>query len=159
MLPLGLRWSLVAAVSCFGLSLGACLPGRQVRPVYLTWSDEDTSTTMTVSYHTRGDFAGSFVHYDTQPRGGEPERYASQAQGFERRIEGVERTVHVVPLSGLRPGTRYWFVAGDPVSGFSREESFRTLPGDGSPVSVRSPDRSAAARCGSARRSPARSPP
>ena len=132
--PLGLRRSLVAAGALlFGLALGACTPGRP-RPVYLTWSDEDTSTTMTVSYHTRGDFAGSFVHYDTQPRGGEPERYASQARGFERRIAGVERTVHVVPLSGLRPGTRYWFVAGDPLSGFSREESFRTLPGDGSPV-------------------------
>jgi hypothetical protein len=113
----------------------ACAPAREVHPVYLTWSDEDTSTTMTVSYHTRGASSGSAVHYDTQPRGGEPGRYAMRAGGFERTIPGVAATVHVVPLTGLRPGTTYWFVAGDPVSGFSREESFRTLPADGSPVS------------------------
>ena len=43
--------------------------------------------------------------------------------------------VHVVPLTRLAPGTTYWFVAGDPTSGFSEERSFRTLPDDGSPVS------------------------
>lgn len=104
-------------------------------PVYLTWSDEDTSTTMTVNYHRRGPFAGSHVYYDTQPRKGELARYAWHARGFERRIPGVDRSVHVVPLTRLQPGTSYWFVAGDPVSGFSEERSFRTLPNDDSPVS------------------------
>ena len=104
-------------------------------PVYLTWSDEDTSTTMTVNYHTRGSFEGTHVYYDTRPRHGELASYASHARGFERRIEGVDRTVHVVPLTRLQPGATYWFVAGDPRSGFSEERSFRTLPGDNSPVS------------------------
>ncbi len=103
-------------------------------PVYLTWSDPDTSTTMTVHYHTRGPSDGTHVYYDSAPHAGELERYASHAQGFERRLPGVDRVVHIVPLTGLAPGTRYWFVAGDPTSGFREERSFRTLPSDGSPV-------------------------
>jgi len=117
-----------------GLALAGCTPARDVLPVYLTWSDEDTSTTMTVNYHTRGSFAGTHVYYDTRPRNGELARYASHARGFERRIAGVDRTVHVVPLTRLLPGATYWFIAGDPTSGFSHERSFRTLPDDGSPV-------------------------
>ncbi len=89
---------------------------------------------MTVQYHTLGPFEGTHVYYDTQPRHGELERYASHARGFERRIAGVDRVVHVVPLTRLTPGTTYWFVAGDPTSGFREERSFRTLPNDGSPV-------------------------
>ena len=136
MFSLGLRRCRVAAgLASLGLALAGCVPAGDVLPVYLTWSDEDTSTTMTVSYHTRGPFAGTHVYYDTRPREGELARYALHARGFERRIAGVDRTVHVVPLTRLQPGTTHWFVAGDPTSGFSEERSFRTLPGDGSPVS------------------------
>jgi acid phosphatase type 7 len=135
-IPLGPRRSLVTAgIAFLGLALAGCTPARDVLPVYLTWSDEDTSTTMTVNYHTRGPFAGSHVYYDTQPRNGELARYASHTRGFERRIRGVDRSVHVVPLTRLQPGTTYWFIAGDPTSGFSEERSFRTLPDDDSPVS------------------------
>ena len=136
MSPLGLRRSLVpAGLASFGLALAGCTPARDVLPVYLTWSDEDTSTTMTVNYHTRGHFQGTHVYYDIRPRHGELASYSSHARGFERRIAGVDRTVHVVPLTRLLPGATYWFVAGDPTSGFSEERSFRTLPDDGSPVS------------------------
>ena len=89
---------------------------------------------MTVHYHTLGPFEGTHVYYDTQPRHGELARYAAHARGFERRIEGVDRVVHVAPLTRLRPDTVYWFVAGDPTSGFRRERSFRTLPADDSPI-------------------------
>jgi hypothetical protein len=134
-LPLRSRRSLAAAnIALLGLALAGCTRARDPFPVYLTWSDEDTSTTMTVSYHTRGSFDGSHVYYDTQPRNGGLASYAWRARGFERRVPGVKPTVHVVPLTRLRPGTTYWFVAGDPSSGFSEERSFRTLPDDGSPI-------------------------
>jgi hypothetical protein len=133
--PIDRRQALVLlGCAAWCLALPGCSPARDVLPVYLTWSDEDTSTTMTVQYHTLGAYEGSHVHYDTQPRHGELARYAAHASGFERRIEGVDRVVHVVPLTGLMPGTTYWFVAGDPRSGFHEERSFRTLPGDDSPV-------------------------
>jgi len=134
-LPTPLRKILAAAgLAMLLLALGGCTPARDVLPVYLTWSDEDTSTTMTVHYHTLGAFDGTHVYYDTRPQHGQLARYASHARGFERRIEGVDRVVHVVPLTRLTPGTTYWFVAGDPTSGFREERSFRTLPGDNSAV-------------------------
>jgi hypothetical protein len=116
------------------LAAGGCTRPRNELPVYLTWSDPDTSTTMTVHYHTLGPFEGTHVYYDTQPRHGELAKYAAHARGFERRIEGVDRVVHVAPLTHLRPDTVYWFVAGDATSGFRRERSFRTLPADDSPI-------------------------
>jgi hypothetical protein len=124
----------VAGLASLLFAAAGCTRARDVMPVYLTWSDEDTSTTMTVNYHTRGPSSGSNVYYDTQPRHGEIAAYAGHARGFERSIEGVDRTVHVVPLSRLSPGTTYWFVAGDPSAGFTSERSFRTLPGDDAPI-------------------------
>ena len=47
-----------AGLASLLIALAGCTPARDVLPVYLTWSDEDTSTTMTVHYHTRGRFDG-----------------------------------------------------------------------------------------------------
>jgi hypothetical protein len=105
-----------------------------VLPVYLTWSHEDTTTTMTVYHHTVGPAEGSHVYYDVAPRGGDPAAYASNATGFEKRLEGVDHTVHVVQLACLEPGTSYHFVVGDARSGFREERRFRTVPDDGSPI-------------------------
>ena len=52
----------------------------------------------------------------------------------KKRLEGVDRTVHVVELTDLEPGTSYHFVVGDPISGFREERRFRTVPADGSPI-------------------------
>ena len=106
------------------LALG-CPSADDVLPVYLTWSHEDTTTTMTVHYHTVGPAEGSHVYYDVAPRGGDPASYAYHATGFEKRLEGVDRSVHVVELTGLEPGTSYHFVVGDPLSGFREERRFR----------------------------------
>lgn len=113
------------------LALSGCMRAGDVLPVYLTWAAEDATTTMVVQYHTRGPSQGSHVHYDTAPRGGDPAAYAFHAEGFEKRLAGVDRTVHVVELAGLAPDTVYWFVAGDPVSGRRKERSFRTPPAEG----------------------------
>jgi hypothetical protein len=115
------------------LALG-CQSADDVLPVYLTWGQEDTTTTMTVYYHTIGPAEGSHVYYDVVPRDGNPASYAYHATGFEKRREGVDRTVHVVELTGLEPGTSYFFVVGDPLSGFREERRFRTVRDDGSPI-------------------------
>ena len=115
------------------LALG-CQAADDVLPIYLTWSHEDTTTTMTVHYHTVGPAEGSHVYYDVAPRGGDPAAYAYHATGFEKRLEGVDRSVHVVELTGLEPGTSYSFVVGDPLSGFREERRFRTPRADGSPI-------------------------
>ena len=43
------------------------------------------------------------------------------------------RTLYVGALTGLQPGTTYYFVAGEAINGMSRERSFRTLPGGDAP--------------------------
>lgn len=120
----------LAALLLVWLSFG-CVRPETVMPVYLTWSQPDATTTITVQYHTVGDSQGSHVHYDREPRSGDPAAYAFHAEGFEKRREGVERTVHVVELSGLEPGGTYWFTVGDPVSGYREERSFRLPARDG----------------------------
>lgn len=121
-------------IALIGLLALGCQSADEVMPVYLTWSQEDTTTTMTVYYHTIGPAEGSHVYYDLAPRGGNPAYYAFHATGFEKRLEGVDRTVHVVELTGLEPGTSYFFVVGDPLSGFREERRFRTVRNDGSPI-------------------------
>ncbi|HCN09131.1 MAG TPA: hypothetical protein DIT01_14485, partial [Lentisphaeria bacterium] len=105
------------------------------RFVYLTWQG-DTSTTVTVYYHTDAAADDSTVRYDEQPRGGRIDDYALTAHGGRHQIEGLadSRTIHVVELSGLKPATPYYFVAGDLENGFSDEHSFRTIPNDGQPI-------------------------
>jgi hypothetical protein len=101
------------------------------RHVYLTWAG-DTGTTMTVVYHTFGREPGpSVVRYGPDGAGG----YPLEARGASHQIPDLDedRHVHVVELTGLRPGGRYAFVAGRPGEE-SAPRAFRTVPADGRPV-------------------------
>lgn len=104
---------------------------------YLTWQG-DLSTTMTVNYHTRARPAESWVYYDTVPRNGIPADYATRTSGGSHRVDVLEphtdRQIHVVELTNLVPGVTYYFIAGDPVTGFTRERSFRTVPEGNLPI-------------------------
>jgi hypothetical protein len=102
--------------------------------VTLTWQG-DTSTTMTVNYHTDENARTSEVLYDTESREGGSGDYAYRAGGTIHQIEGLsDRLVHVVELTGLEPGKPYYFVAGDSQNGYTTEGKFRTISNDGSPV-------------------------
>lgn len=102
---------------------------------YLTWQETDTSTTMTVIFHTKK-ASPSRVHYDTVSRNGDADAYANSAQGASHTIPDLpaERFVHVVNLTGLEPGTTYYFVAGSDSGGYSEEQKFRTIPAGDMPV-------------------------
>lgn len=103
--------------------------------VYLTWGTTDTTTTMTVNYHTWNDFEFSQVHFDTVPRQGDPAAYQFRRFGEAVMVPGApKRFVHSVQLTGLAPGTTYYFIVGDAITGFSAERSFRTIPADGRPI-------------------------
>jgi len=103
-------------VLMIALLLPACVISRQ--HVYLTWQG-DTSQTMTVNYQTKKRLQEPAVYYDTVPRGGIPCRYAYRATGASHQIAGLKdgRYIHTVELSGLSPGTTYYFAAAphDPV--------------------------------------------
>ncbi len=131
-----LRYSIVVLVA---IATAACpfgIAGDGVLHCYLTWQG-DTSTTMTVNYHAAPGRNQSVVHYDTEPHDGNPLSYRYRAVGASHTIPGLDiffgaqRDVHVVELTGLDPGTTYYFVAGDTETGFTEEKMFRTVPADG----------------------------
>ena len=102
--------------------------------VYLTWQGS-TSTTMTVNYQTQ-DSTASQVWYDSVSRDGNASSYTKQASGTSHQISGLEdgRWIHWVELTGLKPGGTYYFIAGDPVVGTSKEMKFRTIPDNRQPL-------------------------
>ncbi len=113
-----------------GFTLAGCVTTSHV---YLTWQG-DPATTMTVNFHTQNE-AISEVRYDAESRGGALETYAHTARGDARQIPGMpgDRWVHTVELTGLTPGSDYYFsIPGD--GNPPRERKFRTLPTDGSPI-------------------------
>jgi len=99
------------------------------RHVHLTWQG-DTSTSITVNYQTMEAADKSVVYYDTKRREGKISEYRSSASGIRHKIDGLEdgRTIHWVELKALEPGQTYYFVAGDPKSGFTTERKFQTIP-------------------------------
>lgn len=107
--------------------------------VYLTYQG-DTSRSITVNYHLevrmREVEADPTVHYDTVSRNGEPSRYASKVSGrkYEMPYMPVYRTLNAVELGDLEPDTVYYFVAGDPESGYTEERSFKTAPAGNEPI-------------------------
>jgi hypothetical protein len=114
---------------------GAGKAQRFAPHVYLTWRDADTSTTMTVNYHTGDGFEVSQVYFDTEARHGNAAAYRFRQVGDATRIPGArKRVVHTVHLTGLTPGAAYHFIAGDPLTGFTEERAFRTIPDDGRPI-------------------------
>ncbi len=92
---------------------------------------------MTVNYHAAPGHGPSVVYYDTAPRGGDLNAYQFEVTGSSHRIPvlellaGAQRDVHVVELTGLEPGTAYYFVAGSTETGFTDEKMFRTIPANG----------------------------
>jgi hypothetical protein len=121
---------------CATLSLAATLVAASPRHVYLTWPSDPT-TAITVNYHTMaaGEPAATEVRYDTVSHDGDADAYRLRAEGHHHRPRpGHERAVHTVQLTALAPGRGYWFVAGDPVGGFSAERAFRTIPAGDEPL-------------------------
>jgi acid phosphatase type 7 len=126
---LGERPFTSAALALVFLAFGNLAVPAVPRHVYLTWQG-DTSGTITVNYQTLTPADSSKVCYDTQPREGRSDEYRYTATGSSHQIPGLPdgRWIHWVELKGLKPGTTYYFAAGDPRNGFTRERQFRTIP-------------------------------
>lgn len=133
--PRTVRNVILIAILTSGV-LGAA-PASCARPefVYLSYPG-DPSTSITVGYQTRDLSDASVVRYDTISRGGVAGTYAFEAEGAQTRISGLRttRTIHHVTLTGLQPGTQYYFVAGSDDGGYTKERSFRTIGDDDSPI-------------------------
>jgi len=122
------RLRLMPFLIAIGLSPTALLLATP-RHVYLTWQG-DTSRTMTVNFQTFEPATTSVVYFDTQSRAGQPDQYRHRATGAAHQVPDLAdgRYVHWVELRALEPGQTYYFIAGDPEHGFTKERRFRTVP-------------------------------
>lgn len=107
--------------------VGASTPSNPPIHVHLTWGQDDVAHTIVISWRTKEVSTESGVLYDTVPRGGDPALYRYSKTGVHQdSVAGG--TVHDVELTGLSPGTRYYFICGGGTGGYSSEKSFRTIP-------------------------------
>ncbi len=106
-------------------------PPAPVLPHVYLLANGDPATTMTVQFHTQANVS-SEVEYDSmEPAAGGAYRF--KATGTSRQIPGLAdgRHVHAVNLTGLTPGTTYFFKTATGQTG-----KFRTLAGGQSPLRV-----------------------
>ena len=76
------------------------------------------------------------VFYDTVSRGDDTTKYAHHARAKYKKTELEKsdgRTMHVAAIKRLQPATTYYFTAGNGEFGYTKERSFRTLPGGSAP--------------------------
>jgi hypothetical protein len=104
--------------------------------IYLTYSGApETSIDINIILHEReGDVD---VYFDTKSHGGKVENYAHHVTvPFVPTLMEISdrRALYVAALTGLEPGTDYYFVAGEEEYGMSSERKFRTLPGGDNPI-------------------------
>jgi len=118
------------------LTLLACaLSGAEPLHVYLTYSDAP-ETSIDINIILPRDSEAVEVHFDTAPHA-EPGEYANHvpAQYVQTPMElSDRRTLYVVALKELTPGTVYHFMTTDEQTGASTPRSFRTLPGGNAPI-------------------------
>ncbi len=119
------------------MSLSGCVSVEREH-VYLTWQG-DTSTTMTVNYHTDVAPEETVVFYDTEPHEGDLRKYRHRALGEAAHFVTPkgERYINTVQLTGLDPGATYYFAIGETKPGKKGDEkefAFRTIPNDGSDI-------------------------
>jgi len=103
---------------------------------YLTYSD-DPSTTIDVNLCIKEKSSHVTVYFDTVPRKGDRDAYAQKLDAvyYQTPLEIYDRrAMYMAGLKGLKPGTTYYFVAGERENGFTEERSFRTLPGGTAPL-------------------------
>lgn len=103
---------------------------------YLTFSDDPT-TSMDINLAIQRKGEEVMVYYDTAPHGDDINAYAMKckAQHYSTLVELYDRrALYRADLRGLKPGTTYYFVAGDEKYGYGDMRSFRTLPGGNAPV-------------------------
>ncbi|NIO36196.1 hypothetical protein GTO27_00670 [Candidatus Bathyarchaeota archaeon] len=95
--------------------------------IHLTWQNE-TNTTITVTWQTNSPTSGDIILYDSVSRGGAPSDYSCRTKGVNYTYSGSSGWIHVVELTGLNPSTIYYFICGGDTGGWSGERAFRTAP-------------------------------
>lgn len=112
------------------------LYAAQPRHVYLTYSGAPEST---IDINVMMDEKTKVVevYYDTESRNGKPESYRQHITAtYHRTLMELSdnRAMYVGELTGLQPATNYYFIAGDPDEGFTKERKLRTVGAGDAPI-------------------------
>jgi len=119
-LAVGLAVLLVLALAPYASITAAGTPSG----VHLTWQNDPLST-VTVTWFTDKDLSGytPTVRYGTSTGA-----YTDSENGTQHDYSGATVDVSDVELTGLSPGSAYYYICGDTTHGFSEEKSFNTPP-------------------------------
>ncbi len=101
--------------------------------VRLTWQNE-TNTTITVTWQTSTSQAGDTVLFDTISCSGVSYSYCCSASGANYTYSEASGYIHNVELTGLTPDTTYYFICGGDAGGWGSERTFHTAPSVSSDV-------------------------
>jgi len=127
-----LRSLALATMVCMVAGLAHGAP----RHIYLTYSGApETSIDINIVF-PRGQAKSMTLHYDVVPRGDDPSAYAHTAEAVYHPTTmelSDRRSMYVVALTDLKPGTDYHFLVTEE-SGNSTPRKFRTLPGGTAPL-------------------------
>ncbi|MBI4557344.1 MAG: metallophosphoesterase family protein [Candidatus Hydrogenedentes bacterium] len=104
--------------------------------VYLTYSDAP-DTSIDINLLIPAKVPAVDVYYDTESRAGKTDAYINHVNAaYHQTLMELSdrRALYVAALKGLKPGTVYYFVAGEAKYGMTTERKFRTLPGGSKPL-------------------------
>ncbi len=97
--------------------------------IHLSWAVNDVYHTITIMWWTKYSISGNIVVYDTESHENVDE-YKFRAVASVHRVCAYGKCFpgywHEVTLTGLQPGTTYYFRVGGP-GGWSEEYKFRTI--------------------------------
>lgn len=127
------RFFTLSAVLALAL-LAACVVHGEPLHTYLTYSGAP-ETTIDINVILPKEAESVDVFYDTEART-EPTTYAHHVKAayVQTPMElSDRRTMYVAALKELTPGTVYYFMTSDEVSGPSKPRKFKTLPGGVAP--------------------------
>lgn len=108
--------ALLATVASWALASPAMAEPRLVR---VSWTETDTATTATVTWHSDSTADPSIIEFGTTPE------FDGVAQGASALAPGDLDAVHEVALTGLLPATEYHYHVGGP-GGWSPTYTFKT---------------------------------
>lgn len=128
--------AIAVAVTLLVPLLHSPLDAAEPLHLFLTYSGApETTIDINVLMNEKTDAVD--VYYDTEAQGGDPSDYRHHVKAVHHNslMElADDRAIYVAALTGLEPGTDYYFVAGDAEEGFTKEKKFRTLPGGSAPL-------------------------
>lgn len=120
----------------FSTAVFAANLSENIVSVYATFQQKSTHDNITINYLSTKKTDVDPVVFISKTPGAEPESgKIRREQGKRVDLPKIDtHFVYTIEIDSLEANTTYYFVTGDPETGYSHEMSFTTLPNDSSPI-------------------------